>query len=293
MSGEWRDWVRTYGEEGELALTLGSDVPDAEIDLLCELASSGTVEAVPGQALKVNWVAEIRGFPPVVVEDPPGRWRLHQDIINFAARVFEGERSERRWKWSQEALVGALEELSEEHFRVLRYMCHPPQPLESAVHGLGIDDPDGFVSAVNTAAHDHGITDPVVEASAWTVRATAPPDLLVGAVLKRLSDMSKQRDIERLARFVARLGPDETALLRHITGIDIADEDALRRLDPAGESINDQAQHAGLTNRESPVPVLLRRDEHGRWQMHPFTRMRLVRLWRPPGSERSGVEHVT
>jgi hypothetical protein len=114
------------------------------------------------------------------------------------------------------------------------------------------------------------------------VRATAPPDLLVGAVLKRLSNLSEQRDSERLARFVARLGPDETALLRHITGIDIADPDGLRRLDPAGDSINEQAQHAGLTNRESPVPVLLRRDEHGLWKMHPFTRVRLKDLWRPP-----------
>jgi hypothetical protein len=282
MSGEWRGWVRTYGEEGELALTLGSDVPDAEIDLLYQLASAGTLEAVPGQVLEVNWIAEIRGFPPVVVEDPPGRWSLHPDISDFAARVFDAERSERRRKRSQEALVAALEEIPEEHFRVLRDLCHPPQPLESAVHGLGIDDPDGFVSAVNTAAHHQGITDPVVEASAWTVRATVPPDLLVGAVLKRLSNMSEQRDSERLARFVARLSPDETALLRHITGIDIADEDALRRLDPAGESINEQAQHAGLTSRESPVPVLLRRDEHGRWQMHPFTRLRLTDLWRPP-----------
>jgi hypothetical protein len=282
MSGEWRGWVRTYGEEGELALMLGSDVPDAEIDLLCELASSGTLETVPGQAFKVNCFAEIHGFPPVVVEEPPGRWRLHPDISSFAARVLEDQRGQRRWARSQKALVAALEELPAEHFRVLRDMCRPPQPLESAVHGHGIDDPDGFVSAVNTAARHHGITSPVVEASAWTVRATAPPDLLVGAVLKRLSDMSEQRDSERLARFVARLSPDETALLRHLTGIDIADEDVLRRLDTAGESINEQAQRAGLTNRESPVPVLLRRDEHGRWQMHPFTRMRLVRLWRPP-----------
>lgn len=124
--------------------------------------------------------AEIPGFPPVVVEDPPGRWRLHPDISSFGARVFEGERSKRRWRRSQQALVAALEELSEEHFRV------------------------------------------------------------------------------------------------------IADPDGLRRLDPAGDSINEQAQHAGLTNRESPVPVLLRRDEHGLWKMHPFTRVRLKDLWRPP-----------
>jgi hypothetical protein len=54
----------------------------------------------------------------------------------------------------------------------------------------------------------------------WAQRL--PPRPAGRGGLKRLSNLSEQPVSERLARFAARLGPDETALPRHITGIGIA-----------------------------------------------------------------------
>ena len=41
---------------------LGRARPDDEIDLLCELARSGTADMIPGRPFAVNWTAEIRGY---------------------------------------------------------------------------------------------------------------------------------------------------------------------------------------------------------------------------------------
>jgi hypothetical protein len=151
---------------------------------------------------------------------------------------------------------------------------------ESAVHGREVDDPDEFVSAVNAVARRHGISQPMVEASAWTVRATTPPDLLVGAMLSRLHKQAEQSKLGQLACFLATLDPDESALLRHRAGLDIADEATLRRLDPAGDLVNDQAHRSGLADAYG-LPLLLRRDDQGQWRLHATLRAHLRDLWRP------------
>jgi len=282
MTDERRDWAQALDPGAELGLTLGAPVTDAEIDRLCELARSGTAEVVPDLEFTVNRVAGIRGFPAVVIEDPPGRWRLNPDVSGFAGEILEFERRLRRNAHRKQALIAALADLPAPSFRLLRNLCAPPRPLESAVRGIGIDDPDGFVWAVNEAARSAGISEPVVEASAWTVRATIPADLLVGAVLTMLKRESEQRQRDLLTRFLDQLGPDETALIRHLAGMDIADEPTLRRLDPAGDAINEQARSAGLTAPGGIPAVLLRRDEQGRWRVHPATLARLRDLLAPP-----------
>jgi hypothetical protein len=125
--------------------------------------------------------------PAVVVEGPPGRYRLNPDIAALAAAAFEWEPGRREDDRIRQALLTALASLSADHLHVIEELCAPPRPLESAIRGREVDDPEGFVSAVNTAARRHGFREPVVEASASTVRAAAPPDYLVGAMLKRLS----------------------------------------------------------------------------------------------------------
>jgi hypothetical protein len=89
-----------------------------------------------------------------------------------------------------------------------------------------------------------------------------PPDLLVGAMLRRLKREAEPRKLDELASFLTRLGPDETVLLRHLAGFDFADEATLRRLDPAGDLLNEQARSSGLTSSIG-LPALLRRDERG------------------------------
>jgi hypothetical protein len=274
MTGEQHGWAQVPDPEAELGLLLGAPVTDAEIDRLCELAASGAADAGPGRPFAVNRAAGIRGLPPVTVEDPPGRWRLYPEISDFAGSVFARERSRRQAEHSRQALTEALADVPEPCFRVLRDLCAPPAPLESAVRGRRIDDPDGFVSAVNGAARSHGIDRPVVQASAWTVRATDPPDVLVSAVLRRLQALSEQRQRDALAGLVADLSPDEAALLRHLAGFGVADETDLRRLDPAGDLINERARGAGLFDPGSGL-VLLRRDDRGRWRLHPATLARI------------------
>jgi hypothetical protein len=100
--------------------------------------------------------------------------------------------------------VASLAGLAADHLRVIEELCAPPRPLESAVQGVEVDDPDGFVSAVNAAACDHGIDEPVVEASGRTVRATTPPAHLVGAILDRLKREADQRKLRRERPTVTR-----------------------------------------------------------------------------------------
>jgi hypothetical protein len=99
-------------------------------------------------------------------------------------------------------------------------------------------------------------------------------------MLNRLKKEAEQRKLDQLASFLARLGPDETALLRHLAGFDIADEATLRRLDPAGDLINEQARRSGLAGAYG-LPVLLRRDDQGQWRLHGTPRPLLRDLWRP------------
>jgi hypothetical protein len=99
----------------------------------------------------------VAGRPPPAAEEPASRGR-----------------SRRQADHAKQALEAALADLPTHHLRVIRDLCAPPRPLEPAVRGREVDDPDGFVSAVNAAARGHGIGEPVVEASAWTMRATVP-----------------------------------------------------------------------------------------------------------------------
>jgi hypothetical protein len=178
MTDKRRDVVESIEPDPELQLrsTLRDRrVTDAEIDQLRELARSGTVEAVPGWSYAVNRFRELHEFPAVVVEDPPGRHRLSPDITAFAEAVIERELGRRQDDRIRHALLATLASLPADHLRVIQELCAPSRPLESAVHGVEVDDPDGFVSAANTAARSHGISEPIVEASARTVRATTPP----------------------------------------------------------------------------------------------------------------------
>ena len=267
--------------ELRLAFTVGDRrVTDAELERLRELARSGTVEATPGRPYEVNRINEMHGRPAVVVEDPPGRYRLNPDITAFAEAAFEWERGRRQDDRIRQALLLALASLSADQLRVIEELCAPPRPLESAIRGREVDDPDGFASAVNAAARRHGIGEPVVEASASAVHATAPPDHLVGAMLKRLSLGAEQRTIDQLTSVLATLGPDETALLRHLSGHDIANAATLRRLDPAGDLINEKAR--SLADADG-LPVLVRSENQDQWRLDAITRSRLRHLWPPSG----------
>jgi hypothetical protein len=87
MTDERREVVKSTETEPELelAFTVGDPrVTDAELDRLRELARSGTVETAPDQPYAVNRINEMHGLPAVVVEDPPGRYRLNPDITAFA-----------------------------------------------------------------------------------------------------------------------------------------------------------------------------------------------------------------
>jgi len=255
-------------------------VTDAEIDQLRELARSGTLEAVPGRSYAVNRVAELYEHPVVVVEDPPGRYRLNPDVTAFAGAVVERELGRRHDDRIRHALLASLAGLPADHLRVIAELCAPPRPLESAVRGVDVDDPDGFVSVVNTAARDHGIGEPVVAASARTVRATNPPDHLVGAMLHRLKREAEQREFDQLASFLATLDPDQIALLRHLAGLDIVDEGTLRRLDPQGDLINEQAIRSGFT-ATTGLPELVRRNDSNQWSLPGFIPLQLRQVWRP------------
>jgi hypothetical protein len=295
MTDGRRNVVESNETDPELRLGFAVGDPrvsDAELGRLCELARSGTVETAPNQPYAVNRISEMHGLPAAVVEDPPGRYRLNPDITAFAEAVLERERGHRQDDRIRHALLAALASLSADQLRVIEELCAPPRPLESAIRGREIDDPESFVSAVNAAARGHGISDPIVEMSASTVRATTPPDHLVGAMLKRLSAEAEQLKLDELASFLTRLGPGETALLRHLAGFEIADAATLRRLDPAGDVINDQARGCGLAADDADadadadadsLPALVSRDDLGRWRLDAFTRLRLRDLWRPPG----------
>jgi hypothetical protein len=200
MTDERRGVVESNEPDPELQLSFtlrDRRVTDAEIGQLRELARRGTVEAVRGRSYAVKQVAELYKDPAVVVEDPPGRYRLNPDITAFAGAVFERELSRRQDDRIRHALLASLAGLAADHLRVIEELCAPPRPLESAVQGVEVDDPDGFVSAVNAAACDHGIDEPVVEASGRTVRATTPPAHLVGAILDRLKREADQRKLRR------------------------------------------------------------------------------------------------
>jgi hypothetical protein len=131
MSSERQRWAEITGATDlvlELSLMLGAPVTDAEIDQLCEPARSVTIEAAPGRPYAVSRTAEIRGFPPVVVEDPSGRYGLHPDISAFAAAAFETERRRRRRARDLHALEDALADLPTRYLRVIQEMCAPPRP---------------------------------------------------------------------------------------------------------------------------------------------------------------------
>jgi hypothetical protein len=279
MADERRTWARDADPGTHLGLVLGTPVSDDEIDQLRGLAASGTAEAVPDRQFTVNRTAEIFGFPPAVLEDPPGRYHLHPEISDFAVAVLEKEHSRRQAARCKEHLAAALAQVPEPHYRLLVDLCAPPRPLESAIRGRDIGNPESFVSAVNNAARSQGINEPLVEASGWTVRATAPPDMLVGAVLQRQKREYERRQRDRLAEFMAGLGPDETALLRHLAGFEVVDEATLRRLDPTGDALNERARSESLTG-DPDFPALLRRDDHDRWRVHPSTLARLRDLLR-------------
>jgi hypothetical protein len=256
-------------------------IGDAELEELRELARSGAVEAAPDRSYAVNQLSGLYEHPAVVLEDPPGRYRLNPAIVPFAGAAFERELCRRQDDRARQALLAALASLPARHLRVIRELCAPPRPLESALHGREVDDPDGFVSAVNAAARRHGISDPQVEASGRTVRATNPPDHLVGAMLDRLKREADQRELDELAGFLGGLGREQTALLRHLAGLDLVDEETLRRLDPQGDLINEQASRAGFTASAGP-PGLVRRNGSNQWSLPAATRRQLQELWRPP-----------
>jgi hypothetical protein len=200
MTDERRDMVESTETDPEvwLGFTAGDPrVSDAELDRLCELARSGTVEEAPDRPFAVNRINEMHGWPAVVLEESPGRYRLDPAITGFAEAVFEHQRSRRQDDRIRHALLAALASLSADQLRVIEELCAPPRPLESAIRGREVDDPEGFVSAVNAAARSHGISEPVVETSASTVRATTPPDHLVGAMLKRLSVEAKHLKLDQ------------------------------------------------------------------------------------------------
>jgi hypothetical protein len=238
------------------------------------------VEAAPGKSYGANQFRELHGFPSVVVEDPPGRYRLSPDITAFAEAVIDREVGSRQDDRIRQALLATLASLPAGHLRVIQELCAPPRPLESAVQGLEVDDPDGFVSAVNTAARSHGISEPLVEASGRTVRATNPPDHLVGAMLDRLKREADQRELDQLASFLATLDPDQIALLRHLAGFDIVDAGTLRRLDPQGDLINEHASRTGFTS-STGLSGLLHRDDWDHWSLPTAIRFQLKDLWRP------------
>jgi hypothetical protein len=268
--------------EVELGFTLRDrHVTDDEVDQLRALARSGTVEAAPGRLYAVNRIAERYEHPSVVVEGPPGRYSLNPDIRTFAEAVIERELGRRHDDRVRHALLATLASLPADQLRVIEGLCAPPRPRESAIQGVEVDDPDGFVSAVNTAARSHGISEPVVEASERTVRATDPPDPLVGAMLDWLKREAEQRELDQLASFLATLDTDQIALLRHLTGLDIADPGTLRRLDPQGDLINEQASQSGFTS-STGRSGLLRRDDWDQWSLPATIRLQLRDLWRPP-----------
>lgn len=268
--------------ETQLGFTLRDRrVGDAELDELRELARSGAVEAAPGRSYAVNQLAGLHEHPAVVLEDPPGRYHLNPDVAPFAGAALERELGRRQDDRARQALLAALGSLPAAHLRIIEELCAPPRPLESALRGREVDDPDGFVSAVNTAAFRHGISDPQVEASGRTVRATSPPDHLVGAMLHRLKREAEQRELDELAGFLGGLDPEQTALLRHLAGLDLVDEENLRRLDPQGDLINEQASRAGFT-ASTGLPELVRRNGSNQWSLPPIIRSQLTQLWWKP-----------
>jgi hypothetical protein len=283
MTNERQGVVESIEPDPELQLSFtlrDRRVTDAEIGQLRELARSGTVEAVPGRSYAVNRVAELCEDPPIVLEHPSGCYRLNPDITAFAGAVLERELSRRHDDRIRHALLATLDSLSADDLSIIEELCAPPRPLESAVKGVEVDDPDGFVSAVNAAARNHGISAPIVEASARTARATNPPDYLVGAMLDRLKREDDQRKLDDLASFLTTLDPDQIALLRHLAGLDRVDEGTLRRLAPQGDLINEQASRSGFA-ASAGLQALVRRNDANQWSLPAIIRHQLRQVWRP------------
>jgi hypothetical protein len=100
-------------------------------------------------------------------------------------------------------------------------------------------------------------------------------------MLHRLKREAEQRELDQLASFLATLDPDQIALLRHLSGIDIVDEGAVRRLDPQGDLINEQAIRSGFT-ASTGLPELVCRDDSNQWSLPGSIPLQLLDLWRPP-----------
>ena len=129
----------------QLGITLRNrHITDAEVEQLRALARSGAVETAPGRSYAVNRFRELHEFPAVVVEDPPGRYRLSPDITAFAEAVIERELSRRQDNRIRVALLATLAGPPAGHLRVIQELCAPPRPLESAVQGVEVDDPTGL-----------------------------------------------------------------------------------------------------------------------------------------------------
>ena len=90
MPEERRSWSSLDGPVTELTLSLGEPVTDDEIDLLCELARSGTADIIPGRPFAVNRTAEISGVEDVVLRDARGRYLINPDVQSCASDVFVG-----------------------------------------------------------------------------------------------------------------------------------------------------------------------------------------------------------
>jgi hypothetical protein len=281
MPEERRSWSSLDDPVTELTLSTGEPATDDEIDLLCELARSGTADIIPGRPFAVNWTAEICGLQDVVLRDARGRYLINPDVQSFASDVFESERSQRADDRVNRALVAALEELPEDIIAALAGVCWPPDPLQAAAAGLEAGDPAGFAAAVNQAAGRHGVSGPLMEASGRIVRAVPPTDQLVRAVLRKLSNDRARARRRCMAALLDSLGPDEEALLLHAAGVEIQDAATVHRLEQAAASVNERAAATGVI-AEAASPALIYRDQRGRWRLDLGRRFDLLDLLRKP-----------
>ena len=277
MPEERRSWSSLDDPVTELSLSSGERATDDEIDLLCELARSGTADIIPGRPFAVNWTAEIRGYQDVVLRDAGGRYLINPDVQSFAGDVFERERSRRADDRVKRALVAALEEVPENIIAALAGVCWPPDPIRAVAAGLEAGDPAGFAAAVNQAAERHGISGPLMEASGRIVRGVPPTDQLVRAVLQKLSNDKARVRRRSMAALLDSLGPDEEALLLHAAGVEIQDATTVQRLELAAAHVNERAAAAGVVP-EASSPALLYRDQRGRWRLDLGRRFDLVDL---------------
>jgi hypothetical protein len=279
MPEERRSWSSLDDPVTELSLSSGEPASDDEIDLLCELARSGTADIIPGRPFAVNRTAEICGFQDVVLRDTRGRYLINPDVQSFAGDVFESERNRRADDRVNRALVAALDEVPENIIAALAGVCWPPDPIRAVAAGLEADDSAGFAAAVNQAAERHGISGPLMEASGRIVRGVPPTDQLVRAVLRKLSNDRARVRRGCLAALLDSLGPDEEALLLHAAGVEIQDAATVQRLERAAADVNERAAAAGVVP-EAGSPALLYRDQRGRWRLDLGRRFDLFDLLR-------------